>query len=107
MRANPLDNTRGPRARAPLTIGAAALVVLTGAGFAAHQWNTGRRIANVERAVAAAGYGAAEVAQMKGPECWRAREGFRWKTATAQGWACAGPRDQVVVHVGEPDGRWP
>lgn len=107
MRANPLDNTRGPRAKGVLAVGAAALVVLAGAGFAAHQWNTGQRIANIERAVAAAGHGDAEVSQMKGPDCWRAREGFRWKTATAQGWACAGPRDEVVVHVGEPNGRWP
>jgi len=107
MRANPLDNTRGPNGRAVLTIAAASVVVLGAAGFGAHLWNTGKRVENVQRAVAAAGYGAAEVTEMKGPECWRAREGFRWKTATAEGWACAGPRDQVVVHRGEPNGRWP
>ena len=107
MRANPLDNTRGPNARAALAVAGVSIVVLAAAGLAAHVWNTDKRIGNVERAVAAAGYGAAEVTQMKGPECWRAREGFRWKTASAQGWACAGPRDQVVVHRGEPNGRWP
>ncbi|MCR5874741.1 hypothetical protein LRS10_11535 [Phenylobacterium sp. J426] len=111
MRGNPLDNTldgaRGPGARLPLLIGAVSLVVLAGAGLAAHVWTVDRRMDNVERAVARAGHGAAEVAQMEGPECWRAREGYRWKTATASGWACAGPRDEVVLHVGEPDGRWP
>ncbi|MGA0607605.1 hypothetical protein ACO2Q0_16560 [Phenylobacterium sp. VNQ135] len=107
MRGNPLDNTRGPRARLPLTIGAASLVILAGAGAGLHAWNVDRRMDNVARAVAHAGYGAAEVSQMPGPQCWRARDGYRWKTATSAGWACAGPRDEVVLHVGEPDGPWP
>lgn len=107
MRTNPLDNTRSPRARRPLTILMVSALVLIAVAFGAHQWNTARRTANVQKAVAAAGYGRADVVQMPGDECWRAREGFRWRTETAEGWACAEPGDEVVVHVGKPDGRWP
>jgi hypothetical protein len=107
MRSPPLNNTRGPEARRPLTIIVVSALVLTAVGLGAHQWNTTRRTANVQRAVAEAGYGRADVVQMRGDECWRAREGFRWRTETAEGWACAGPGREVAVHVGRPNGRWP
>jgi len=107
MRSNPLDNKREPRARAVLTIAAAATVVLGIGGFAAHEWNEARREANVARAVAAKGWGQAEVEPIEGDNCWRAREGFRWRTASRSGWACAGPGDEVTLHEGPYKGRWP
>ena len=55
----------------------------------------------------AQGWGEAQVAPIKGDNCWRAREGFRWRTATKTGWACAGPGYEVTVHEGEFDGSWP
>jgi hypothetical protein len=107
MRSHPLDNDREPRAKGVFLAAAAAAVVLAGAGFGAHTWNEARREANVARAVLAKGYGPAEVEAIQGPECWRAREGYRWRTATASGWACAGPRDEVTVHEGAFKGGWP
>jgi len=107
MRTNPLDNDREPHYRGALLAAAVAIVTLAGAGFGAHIWNEGRREANVARAVAAKGWGEAEVQAIPGRECWRAREGYRWKTATRSGWACAGPGDEVTLHEGEFDARWP
>lgn len=107
MSRHPLDNDREPRGRAVLAVAAAATVALGIAGFSAHQWNEARREANVARAVAAKGWGAAEVQPIQGENCWRAREGFRWRTATKSGWACAGPGDEVTLHEGAYGGRWP
>lgn len=107
MRRNPLDNDRAPRFRGALLTAAVAAVALSGAGFGAHIWNEARREANIAGVVAAKGWGEAEVEAIKGPECWRAREGYRWRTADRSGWACAGPGDEVTVHEGAFDGRWP
>ena len=107
MRRNPLNNDQAPRARGALLTALAAAVALSGAGFAAHIWIEARREANVARAVAAKGWGDAEVEAIKGPECWRAREGYRWRTAERSGWACAGPGDEVTLHEGPYAGRWP
>lgn len=107
MRSPPLDNVRGPSSSAALSVAAVAVVVLGLGGFAAHKWNEARREDNIANAVAAKGWGAAEVEAIQGPECWRAREGYRWRTATKQGWACAGPRDEVILHEGPYQGRWP
>lgn len=101
MRSNPLDNLRGPNARGPLAVGAAGLLVLAGLGVVVHVRTEGAREANIQRVLAARGYGPAEIEPMKGDECWRAREGFRWRTATASGTACAGPRDAVTLKVTE------
>ncbi|HKP78473.1 MAG TPA: hypothetical protein VJU34_05055, partial [Phenylobacterium sp.] len=76
-------------------------------GVAAHEWNEARRETNVARAIAAKGWGVAEVEPIKGPQCWRAREGYRWRTPTKSGWACAGPRDEVALHEGPYVGGWP
>lgn len=107
MRSNPLNNDRTPRYGGVLLATTVSILVLGSAGVAAHVWNEARRVASVASAVEAAGFGRPEVEPIKGPECWRAREGYRWRTATARGWACAGPRDEVSIHEGRFDGRWP
>jgi hypothetical protein len=108
MSRHPLDAVRRePSARAALSVAAVATVLLGLGGLAAHHWNEGRREANVARAVAAKGWGSAQVEAIDGPECWRAREGYRWRTQTKSGWACAGPGDEVTLHEGPYAGRWP
>jgi hypothetical protein len=97
MRSNPLDNTREFDPRRLLVFAAVAMVVLFAAGWVANVVTTQRRIESVRRFVAAQGYGEAQVEPIRGDECWRAREGFRWTTATASGTACAGPGDQVAL----------
>jgi hypothetical protein len=100
VRSNPLDNTREFNPRRLLVFAAVTMLVLTGAGVAVNEINEAQRIANIRGVLAAQGYGAAEVKPIPGPQCWRAAEGFRWKTPTAQGTACAGPRDKVVIRKG-------
>lgn len=108
MRSHPLDNKREPR------MGRLALVPILAAGLfipgavVAHKVTEQRRMDAVEAAVLATGRsGPVHVEPLRGDECWRAREGFRWRTATEEGWACAGPKDQVTLrdaHVAEPSG---
>lgn len=108
MRGNPLDNKQGPDVRRPMIVVLGALILLAGAGWAAHDLTAARREANVARAVLAQGYGKTlSVAPIKGDECWRAREGYRWRTQKTQGWACAGPGSEVTLHLGEPGNTWP
>jgi hypothetical protein len=105
---NPLDN-RGeqPFARPMLTAAAVVAVALLIGGVGAGLWVADRRQDNVEQALLAQGYGPAQVEPIRGDECWRAREGFRWRTAEKGGWACAGPGDEVTIHEGAFDGSWP
>lgn len=97
MRSNPLDNTREPDARGPVVVALAAVFVLGVAGVAAQWITTERRIANIRVELAERGLGRAEVRAIRGDECWRAREGFTWRTATATGVACAGPGSEVAI----------
>ena len=71
--------------------------VLGVAGVAAQWITTERRIANIRVELAERGLGRAEVRAIRGDECWRAREGFTWRTATATGVACAGPGSEVAI----------
>jgi hypothetical protein len=106
----PLDRLQKPPFRFPravwITIGV-AIVVLAAFGVASHIHNGERREANIQAALLSKGYGQAVIKPMRGATCWRARHGFQWKTETKQGWACAGPRDEVVLHEGAWDGSWP
>lgn len=80
-----------------------AAAVLLALGWFAQTSTEAHRIDAVAQAVTAAGYGAgAEVEAIPGDECWRAREGFRWRTAKNEGWACAGPRDEVSIKSAKP-----
>ncbi|HEY8573845.1 hypothetical protein [Phenylobacterium sp.] len=97
MRSNPLDNTREFNPRRFLGFAVASLVVLAGAGVIANELTETQRIHNVRAFLQAQGYGDARVEPMPGNQCWRAAEGFAWKTPTARGTACAGPRDKVVM----------
>ena len=100
MRSNPLDNTREFDPRRFLTFAAVAVVVLAAAGATLNELTERQRIANIRGALAAQGHAGAEVEPIPGDQCWRAAEGFRWKTPTSQGTACAGPRDKVVIRKG-------
>ena len=100
MRSNPLDNTREFDPHRLLIFAGAMVVMLLGAGVAADRITEARRMGFVRDAVDARGYGRATVTPIPGGECWRAAEGFRWRTATAEGTACAGPRDHVVIRKG-------
>lgn len=102
MRSNPLNNDRGPRLAGSMAIGGVALVALALGGLVLHARTQAARAQNVRFAVLAAGYGAAAVRPIKGDECWRARDGFTWRTASASGSACAGPRDEVHLFPGQP-----
>ncbi|MFC3076793.1 hypothetical protein ACFODL_01690 [Phenylobacterium terrae] len=105
---NPLDaRVEQPFARPVLTAAAAIAAVLVVFAVGAGVWVNERRQDSVERALLAQGYGPAHVEPIPGDECWRAREGFRWRTATKSGWACAGPGDEVTLHEGRFDGSWP
>lgn len=102
MRSNPLNNDREPDGRLPLGIASAAIICLGVAGFALNARVGKSRAEIVQLAVSAAGYGEAVVAPIKGEECWRAREGFTWKTGLASGSACAGPGSEVHLFPGQP-----
>jgi hypothetical protein len=79
----------------------AAAAILVAGGFVVDGRVERARIGHVQREVAAQGFGAAvSVQPAKGDNCWRASEGFRWKTEGAEGYACAGPRDKVVLYPG-------
>lgn len=98
MRANPLDSRREPRMgrMALVPIAAAALFAL--AGFLSQKVTEAQRVAAVEAAVRASGrVDPVHVRPMAGGECWRAREGFRWRAGAEEGWACAGPGDEVTL----------
>jgi len=100
MRSNPLDNTRGPNARLALAVVVAGVVLVSGVGYFGHVRTQAAREANVQAALLAQGYGRAEIEPIRGDECWRAREGFRWRTPTASGAACAGPASEVTLYPG-------
>lgn len=100
MRSNPLDNTREFDPRRLLTFAAVAVVVLAAAGATVNELTERQRIANIRAVLAAQGRPDAQVEPIPGDQCWRAAEGFRWKTPAAEGTACAGPRDKVVIREG-------
>ena len=106
----PLDRLQKPPFRFPrvvwITIGVATVTVAA-LGVASHIHTSERREANIQAALFSKGYGSAVIESMRGPTCWRARHGFQWKTETKHGWACAGPRKEVVLHEGAWDGSWP
>lgn len=102
MRRNPLDIAGRPRGLLVLGIAGAAAILGAVGGLALNARTAAQRIENVRAAVAEAGYGAASVEPIEGDECWRGREGFSWRTATASGSACAGPRDEVHLFPGLP-----
>jgi len=96
-RSNPMDSVgRLPDVRGVLMFGLLAAAALGGFGVWAELKTTRERAQNVERAVAAAGFGKAQVRAERGG-CGRARRLFRWETAAATGSACAGPRDKVEL----------
>jgi hypothetical protein len=100
-RSNPLDNTREPRMGRLAAVPLAALAVFAGLAWLGHEQVEQTRIRAVAKAVTASGYaGPVEVKPIRGDECWRAREGFAWKTADAAGWACAGPGGEVRLQSG-------
>src|SRR5690348_12072400 len=95
-RTNPMDAvTRGPDVRGPLVAGLIAAAALVGFGLWSDHKVTTRRAVNVAQAVAAQGLGVATVEPVRKAGCGRARGLFRWRTASAVGMACAGPRDAV------------
>jgi hypothetical protein len=100
VRSNPLNIRAEPRGLVVIGIAGAAAIVLGVGGLAVNSRNTAQRVENVRAAVLAAGYGQAAVAPIRGDECWRGREGFTWRSATASGSACAGPRSEVRVFPG-------
>lgn len=105
-----LDRLQKPPFRLPVAVwiaGAGAAVSLASFGLVSHTQNAERRETNIQAALTAGGYGPAVIESMRGPACWRARHGFRWRTEAKNGWACAGPRDEVVLHEGEWDRSWP
>ena len=101
MRSNPLNIIGQPKGFAVLAVAGGAAIVLAGAGLVTSKIIANERAANVRTAVAAAGYGSATVTPIKGDECWRGREGFGWRTPTASGSACAGPRAEVRLFPGQ------
>lgn len=79
-----------------LPLGAAALFAII--AWTTHEWTEARRMDAVVQAVIASGHpGPVQVEAIRGDECWRAREGFRWEAADATGWACAGPGREVRI----------
>lgn len=102
MRRNPLDIVDQPKGRVALGIAGAATIILAAAGMITSARTSDQRVENIRAAVMAKGYGEAAVTPIKGDECWRAREGFTWKTATASGSACAGPGARVYLFPGQP-----
>lgn len=101
-RSNPMDAVkRGPDMRGPLLFGAAAAAVLAAFGIWAERTVTAARADHVAAAVAAQGFGPARVTAAKGG-CGRARGLYRWETPSAQGTACAGPRDRVELREARP-----
>lgn len=96
MTPHPLDNRRERNLAPLLFAGLAATAVLIAGAWAVDKRTESRRIANIERALAARNIGAVlEVRPVKGDDCWRAAEGFAWKTEDAAGYACAGPGSKV------------
>lgn len=98
MRRDPLELAQGPRMgrMAMLPLGAAAVFALL--GLISHRVTEARRIDAVEAAVLASGRAAPVVVEpIRGDECWRGREGFRWRAGAEQGWACAGPGGEVTL----------
>jgi hypothetical protein len=83
---------------AVLPIGALALFAAV--GWVGHERVERARMRAVAEAVVASGHaGPVEVTPMRGEECWRAREGFAWRTADNSGWACAGPGGEVRLRT--------
>ncbi|TAJ70738.1 MAG: hypothetical protein EPO51_16775 [Phenylobacterium sp.] len=79
-----------------LPLGAAAAFVAF--GLVAQKATEERRIRAVEATIFATGRaGPVHVEPIRGDECWRASEGFRWRVGSEEGWACAGPGDQVSL----------
>ena len=75
-----------------------AAVVFALLGYLSQHFTEQRRIEAVEAAVLTTGRsGPVEVEPLPGEECGRAREGFRWRTAAEEGWACAGPQREVAL----------
>lgn len=97
-RRNPLDNTHEPRMGRMAAVPLAALAVLAAAGWIGHRHVEQRRVQAVATVVIASGHaGPVQVDPIRGDECWRAREGFAWKSSDATGWACAGPGSEVRI----------
>ena len=83
-----------------------ALVIIAAIGVLGHRRVEAARMEAVAAAVTASGHpGPVTVEPMRGDECWRAREGFAWRTRDASGWACAGPRGEVRLQD-DPAPRW-
>jgi hypothetical protein len=101
IRRHPLDiRFQPPRTIVPAVAGLAS-VAMVAAGLVVHTRNTAQRVEHVRQAVLAAGYGVATVQPLRGSACWRGRAGFTWRSATASGSACAGPRAEVRLLPGE------
>ena len=95
-RSNPLGNTREPRTGRLALIPLVAAAPISGEGLLIHGRVEANRMEAVAAAVRASGHaGLVTVEPMRGDECWRAREGFAWRSADARGWACAGPGREV------------
>ena len=95
-RSNPLNNTREPRMGPLAVIPLAAAALFALGGWILQAKVQEQRIQAVAEAVVASGLkGPVDVQPMVGEECWRAREGFSWRTREASGWACAGPGGEV------------
>jgi hypothetical protein len=95
-RRNPLDNSREPRMGRLALVPLAAAALFTAAAWIGHKQVEQSRMRAVAAAVVADGHaGPVHVEPLRGAECWRAREGFAWTSATASGWACAGPGGEV------------
>jgi hypothetical protein len=100
-RRNPLDRVREPTMGRLAAVPLGALGVFVLVAWLGHERVEKARMEAVAEAVTASGHvGSVEVTPMRGEECWRAREGFAWKTADASGWACAGPGGEVRLQPG-------
>lgn len=99
-RRNPLDNGLDPAMGQLAAVPLAAFAVFAAVGWFGHERVEQARMMAVAEAVLASGYaGPVQVKSMRGDECWRAREGFAWKTTEAAGWACAGPGSELRLRT--------
>ena len=98
----PLDNRRERNLVPLLAGGLGAMAILIAGAWVLDKRVEQSRMAYIGRELVSAGYGApVSVEPSPGDNCWRASEGFHWRTDRARGYACAGPRSKVVLY---PDG---
>ena len=99
-RSNPFNAVgRLPTAPRALAVATLAAILLGGFGVWAELKVSAEGAEHVREALAARGWGGAEVEALRKGGCGRARRLYTWRAGVAVGTACVGPRSRVAIRV--------